>query len=41
MIAFYLTSQMAFGSLSVVNLLLFLLLWLVPTLLISGWVGKY
>lgn len=40
-IAFYLTAQMAFGSLSVFNLLVFLLMWLVPTLLISGWVNRY
>lgn len=41
LIAFYLTAQAAFGSLSVFNLLVFLLMWLVPTLLISGWVNKY
>ena len=41
LLAFYLTAQMAFGSLSVLNLLVFLLMWLVPTLLISGWVNRY
>lgn len=41
LLAFYLTSQMAFGSLSVFNILVFLLMWLVPILLISGWVTRY
>lgn len=41
LLAFYLTSQMAFGSLSVFNMLVFLLMWLVPILLISGWVTRY
>ena len=41
LLAFYLSAQMAFSSLSVLNLLVFLLMWLVPTLLISGWVGRY
>lgn len=41
LLAFYLTAQTAFGSLSVLNLLVFLLMWLVPTLLISGWVNRY
>ncbi len=41
LIAFYLTAQAAFGSLSVFNLLVFLLMWLVPTLLVSGWVNRY
>ena len=41
LLAYYLTSNMAFGSLSVLNLLVFLLMWLVPTLLISGWVNRY
>ena len=40
-LAFYLTAQAAFGSLSVFNLTVFLLMWLVPTLLISGWVNRY
>lgn len=39
--AFYLTAQMAFGSLSVFNMLVFLLMWLVPTLLLSLWVTRY
>lgn len=37
----YLTSQMAFGSLSVVNMLAFLVLWLIPELLISGFADKF
>ncbi len=41
LLAFYLTGKMAFGSLSVMNLLVFLLMWLIPTLLISGWVKRY
>lgn len=41
LLAFYLTSQAAFVSLSVFNMLVFLLMWLVPILLISGWVNKY
>lgn len=41
LLAFYLTAQMAFGSLSVFNMLVFLLMWLVPTLLVSGWVTRY
>ena len=41
LICFYLTSKMAFGSLSVLSLLVFLLMWLIPTLLISGWVNRY
>ena len=41
LLAFYLTAQMAFTSLSVLSLLVFLLMWLVPTLLISGWVNRY
>lgn len=41
LLAFYLTSQMAFTSLSVLSLLVFLLMWLVPTLLISCWVNRY
>ncbi|MCD7928023.1 MAG: hypothetical protein LUF80_04080, partial [Oscillospiraceae bacterium] len=41
LLAFYLTSQAAFSSLSVLNLLVFQLAWLVPTLLISGWVNRY
>ena len=41
LIAFYLTAQAAFGSLSVFSLLVFLLMWTVPTLLVSGWVNRY
>lgn len=41
LLAFYLSAQTAFASLSVFNLLVFLLMWLVPALLISGWVNKY
>ena len=41
LLAFYLTAQMAFTSLSVLSLLVFLLMWLVPTLLISSWVNRY
>ncbi|MGN1003450.1 MAG: hypothetical protein ACI4O5_01345 [Oscillospiraceae bacterium] len=41
LLAFYLTAQAAFASLSVLNLLVFLLMWLVPTLLIAGWVNRY
>ena len=41
LITFYLTAQAAFVSLSVFNVLVFLLMWLVPTLLVSGWVNRY
>ncbi len=41
LLAFYLTAQMAFTSLSVLSLLVFLLMWLVPTLLISSWANRY
>lgn len=41
LMSFYLTFVSAYASLSPVNLLLFCLLWLVPTLLISGWVDRY
>lgn len=41
LLAFYLTAQAAFTSLSVLNLLAFQLMWLTPILLISGWVGRY
>ena len=41
LLTFYLTSQMAFTSLSVLSLLIFLLMWLIPTLLISGTVNRY
>ncbi len=41
LLAFYLTFVGAFASLSAGNLLVFLLMWLVPTPLISGMVNKY
>ena len=41
LLAFYLTVSLAFTSLSAVNLLVFQLMWLVPTYLISGWVNQY
>jgi len=41
LLVFYLTYVSAYASLSVVNLTAFLLLWTVPTLLISGWVDRY
>ena len=41
LLAFYLTVSLAFTSLSAVNMLIFQLMWLVPTYLISGWVNKY
>ena len=40
-LAFYLTFVGAYASLSAANLLVFLILWLVPTPLISGMVNKY
>jgi len=41
LLAFYLTMMGAFASLSAANLLVYLILWTVPTVLISGWVGRY
>lgn len=41
LIAAYLTSQLAFASLTVANLLTFLVLWLVPELLIAGFADKF
>ncbi len=41
LMAFYLNFVGSFASLSPANLLLFLLAWLVPVLLISGWVERY
>lgn len=41
LLAFYLTFMVAYSSLSPANLLVFLVMWLVPTPLISGWVNKY
>lgn len=40
-LSYYLTLNLAFSSLSPLSLLVFLLMWLVPTYLISGWVNKY
>ena len=41
LLAFYLTFVASYSSLSPANLLIFMVLWLVPTLLISGWVNRY
>ena len=41
LLAFYLTFVGAYSSLSPASLLIFLLMWTVPTLLISGWVNRY
>ncbi len=41
LITFYLTAQSAWDSLTAANLVVFLLAWLVPTWLISGWVNRY
>ena len=41
LLAFYLTFVQAYASLTPVNLLIYLLMWLVPTPLISGWVDRY
>ena len=41
LLAFYLTYMGAYASLSAANLLVFLIMWLVPTPLISGMVNKY
>lgn len=41
LLTFYLTSVAAFSSLTTYHLALFMLLWLVPTLLISNWVNRY
>ncbi len=40
-LAAYLTAARAYASLSAGTLLVFLLLWLVPTLLISGWASRF
>ena len=40
-LAFYLTSVAAYASMTPLNLLIFLLLWTVPPILISGWVNRY
>lgn len=41
LLVFYLTFVAAYASLTTVNLTIFLLMWLVPTLLISGWINQY
>ncbi len=41
LLAFYLTFVAAYTSLTPINLMVFLLMWLVPTPLISGWVDRY
>ncbi|NCE63162.1 hypothetical protein D1159_00855 [Pseudoflavonifractor sp. 524-17] len=41
LLAFYLTFAEAYASLAPANLLVFLLMWLVPTVLISNWVNRY
>lgn len=41
LLSYYLTVHLAFLSLSPASLLIYLLMWLVPTHLISGWVDKY
>lgn len=41
LLAFYLTYVAAYHSLTPLNLTLFLLMWLVPTPLIAGWVDRY
>ncbi len=41
MLGYYLTTVQAFVSLTPTNVLLFLALWLIPTLLISGNVNRY
>lgn len=41
LLAFYLTFIGAYASLTPANLMVFLLMWLVPTPLIAGWVDRY
>ena len=41
LLAFYLTFVGAYASLSAANLLIFLVMWLIPTPLIAGTVNKY
>ena len=41
LLAFYLTFVCSYASLSAANLLVFLVMWLVPTPLIAGMVNKY
>ncbi len=40
-LTFYLTSIAAFGSLTVVNFLIFMAAWLVPEVLIANWVNQF
>lgn len=40
-LAFYLTASAAFASLSAGAMLAFLLLWMVPAVLVSGWANRY
>ncbi len=40
-LAFYLAFMAAYSSLTTLNLLFFLVMWLVPTVLISNWVNRY
>lgn len=40
-LSFYLTTMQAYASLAPVNVLVFLILWLIPTLMISGNVNRY
>ena len=40
-LTFYLTFLAAYDSLTVGNLLIFLVMWLVPTYLISDWINRY
>lgn len=41
LLSFYLACVAAYGSLTPLNLTVFLLMWLVPTPLIAGWVDRY
>lgn len=41
LLAFYLTFLAAWSSITAAQMVVFLLAWLVPTLLISGWVNRY
>ena len=40
-LGFYLTFMAAYDSLTPLNLLVFLLMWMVPTILISHWIDRY
>ena len=41
LLAYYLTSVDAYASLSPLNLLFYLLMWLLPVWFLSGWVHRY